>query len=485
MPRLYRYKVYDHLQKHTQDIYSEIRKQAEVIGLPDELKGKLGLGGGSGTPPTVPNHVLEAIHEACRKVISCMTLMDEIRDLVKDVYGDDYDAASVSTAEAALWISFDTLMSPPTHGRGDNYRSAYIAPYERHLHHQGGYGRPFPPKYRDLFADRGVTAGEFGIQGKRLPSVETIIVPLEGAAYEVHGIKCGPIPMLTTVKPDESIKKIRKMAEIHASRLGGITSMGYDTIGYGYGIKDSDGTPKLQRLIGELANEYNIPYICDNARGLPFVGTDPRKNKSDIILYSMDKAAEGPTSGLIIGKDDVMIPIRRAMGLHGARKGTTSSYGKTAYVMADAGKEALVGQIAALKRLKERPDFMVKKVDQLYKIVKDEFANSALLDHDGLKISKSVNCAAVEVNYLDTWKDDEVGIPIFSIEDMYAGSNLIQYGMPHLGVRPPLCYDGNIFIVMGQGNLDEEGKLLPDKIQLAVRGLIKTLEIIIKWSKMK
>jgi len=483
MPAPYKFRMYQKLQQNTPEIFSELKKQAGSIGLSNEQKGKIGLGGGSGTPPTVPKHVLDAIVDASDKVISLAPLVDDMRDLVKDVYGDDYDAAPVSTAEAACWISMESLVSPPIQGRGDLYRSAYIAPYERHLHHQGGYGRPFPPRYKDLLADRGVTAGEYGIQGKRLNNLETLFVPLEGARYKPHGIKYGVIPMLTTVDPEASIKRIRRIADIHASRLSAITSIGYDTVGYGYDAKDKDGTSLLQKKIGEFALDYGIPYICDNARGLPFIGTDPRKNHADIIFYSMDKAAEGPTSGLIIGKENAMIPVRRALGMHGARKGTTSSYGKTAYVMADVGKEALVGQIAALTHLKENPDEIPKKMSQVHDIVKEEFNKSEILPKDGLRITKSNNCAAVEVNYVDTWKDGQIGIPIFSIEDMYAGSNLIQVGMGQMGIRPPLSYDGNLMIVLGQGNLDEEGKLIPDNMRLAVSGLVRTLEIITEWSR--
>jgi hypothetical protein len=475
--------MYQTILKHTNEIFSEIKKEATSIGLTDELKGKIGLGGGSGTPPTIPDEVLKAITDASRKVVSLAVLVDQIRDLVKDVYGDAYDVASMSTAEAALLVCFDTLASPPLSGRGENYRSAYIAPYERHLHHQGGYGRPFPPRYRDLFADRGITAGEVGIQGKRLNNVETIFIPLEGARYEVHGIKYNTIPMLTTVDPNRTIEKMNKVAEIHADKLASITSMGYDTIGYGYDTKDNEGTPVLQKNYGKLAKEYNIPYICDNARGIPFVGTDLRKINADIILYSMDKAAEGPTSGLVIGKEEVMIPVRRAMGIHGSRRGSLSSYGKTAYVAVDPGKEALVGQIAALTRIKENPDEIKQKIDQLYKIVEEEFSNSSSLPQEGIHITKSYNGAAVEVNYVDTWNSDEYGIPIFSIEDMYAGSNPIQVGLGQLGVRPPLCYDGNLFIVMGQGNLDGEGNLIHDRIKIAVKGLVRTLEIVTNWSR--
>ena len=59
--------------------------------------------------------------------------------------------------------------------------------------------------------------------------------------------------------------------------------------------------------------------------------------------------------------------------MHGDRWGTTGSYGKAAYVTNDPGKEALLGQLAALKALKERPDTLTKPVDDLYRIVLEEF----------------------------------------------------------------------------------------------------------------
>jgi hypothetical protein len=482
MTILHKFRMYQKLQQNKSNIFADIKKEFENIGLTKELKGNIGLGGGSGTPPMIPLDVLDAMHKASREVVTLGKYADELRDIVKDVYGDGYDTAATCTAEAALWVTYESLFTPPLSGRGDNYRSAYIAPHERHLHHQGGYGRPFPPKYKDIFSDRGVTAGDLGIQGKRLTNLDTLIVPLAGAKYDVHGIKYNPIPILTAVNPDKSIEKIKSTAERHLDRLAGFVSLGYDTIGYGYDIKDKDGSPKLQKLIGKTSQEYDLPYVCDNARGLPLAGTDPRKNQSDVILYSMDKAAGGPTSGLLIGKEESMVPIRKALGVHSAREGTTSSFGKAGYVTFDPGKEALAGLVVALRKLRDSPNQIYRNVDELYKIVADEFKKSELLSQDGVHVTKSYNGAAVEVNYADTWKDGSMGIPIFSIEDMYASSNLIQNGMAQGGVRPPLCYDANIFIVLGQGNLDDNEKIIPERFEVAVRGLVKTVEVISKWA---
>ena len=106
--------------------------------------------------------------------------------------------------------------------------------------------------------------------------------------------------------------------------------------------------------MGELAQKYDVPYIVDNAWGVPFIGTDLRKTNADIFIYSMDKASGAPTCGLIIGKEEPMVAIRRGLGIHGARYGTLSSHGKAAYVGFDPGKEALAGSLAAIEDLERQ-----------------------------------------------------------------------------------------------------------------------------------
>ena len=475
----YKYQMYKHLQANIPNIYADARKAAEDIGIPAEKKGAIGLTGAiSGCPAPLRKDILEASEKGAVKVIPLSALVEEIRGIVKDVYGDGYDVAPVATCEAGMWLCFDALFTPPMMGRGDNYRSRYIAPYEKHMHHQAGYGRPFPGRYKDYVADRGSTAGELGFYGKRQNNLDTIIVPLEGAKYDVHGIKFHPVPLLTEVNPEGSYENLKKNAERHANMLTGITSLGYETPGYGYADKDSDGVPKLQKYISNLAKDYNIPYVVDNAWGLPFVGFDIIKTGADAVVYSMDKATGAATSGLIIGKEEIMVPIRRAMGMHGDRWGTLSSYGKAAYVTFDPGKEALLSQIQALKVLRDKPEILTKPVDDLYLLVKEEFGALPKELQDGIIISKSYNSTAVEVNYEGTWKNGKMGIPIFSIEDMYAGSNLFQTGLSHMGVVPTVAYDANIYISTGLGTTDENGALLENETRWCLKSIVKLIEIV-------
>jgi len=465
----YRFQMYRHLEKNKDKVLAEAEKASMEIGIPGDLRGNVGLTGAvSGCHGLLLNEVARAIDASSRKIIPNKILNEEIREIVKDVYGDEYDAATVSTCEAALWLTFDVLASPPFTGRGEAYRARYIAPYERHMHHQASYGRPFPGKYKDLYADRGCTAGELGFYGKRHFNLDVVIVPLEGAKYELD--------------PGPSLKKIEEFARFHAGSLAAFTSLGYDTPGYGYGVKDEDGVPQLQKGLGDLAKKFNVPYVVDNAWGTPFVGTDIRKINADVMMYSADKSALGPTAGLIIGKEDVMIPIRRALGIHGERWGTGTSHGKAAYVTIDPGKEGLVGTIAALKILRDRPEVITEPMNKTYDIVLEEFEDIDSKIKEGLVISKSVNSGAVEINYENTWKYDDLGLPIFPIEDFYAGSELLMNCIIRMGVVPTITYDGNIFISPGMGTADEDGNLLEEPMRHAVRAVAKSLEIIGKYS---
>ncbi len=479
----YRYQLYKHLQANAASIYAEARKAAEEIGITGEWKGSIGLTGAvSGCHGLLMREIEEAMHDVSRKVLPSAALDERLRDVVKEVYGDEYDAALINTCEAALNTSFDVLCMPPSLGRGEPYRGRYLTSYERHLHHQGAYGRPFPPKYKEVNAERGEAAGEYGVQGKRAFNLDTVVIKPVGATYPCHGIKNNPIVDTLHVDAKKTIAHFREVAARHTDTLVGIASLGYDTPGYGYGEKDPDGAPVLLKSFGRLAEEYDIPYIIDNAWGVPFIGTDIRKVGCDVILYSMDKASGAPTCGLIIGKEEPMVLIRRALGIHGARYGTLSSHGKAAYVGFDPGKEALAGAIAALRILKDRPQLSLTALDDLHKITLEEFELLPKPLQKGWSIYKSANSLSVELNYMDNWKHLETGIPIFSIEDMYAGSHILQNCMSQMGMVPTIAYDANIMVSNGIGNIDEEGKLLEKPTRMSVRAMFKSIEIICKYA---
>lgn len=74
--------------------------------------------------------MLEAIIKANQvPVLPLRKVEDELREVIKDIYGDEYDGAATNTCEAALRVCFEILFAPPTMRKGDAYRGRFIAPY--------------------------------------------------------------------------------------------------------------------------------------------------------------------------------------------------------------------------------------------------------------------------------------------------------------------------------------------------------------------
>jgi hypothetical protein len=200
---------------------------------------------------------------------------------------------------------------------------------------------------------------------------------------------------------------------------------------------------------------------------------------ADLLLFSMDKVAGAPTSGLIVGRPECLIPLSRAIGWHSERfGGGQMTYGKGMFAPFDPGREALVGQVAALRWLRENKAAVRRSIDALHAVVVEECKPLAARYGEGVRISRSYNGGAVELNYVDTWRDGAVGIPIFSTEDKAASMNLISAGVGALGILPPSPDEGNVVLTAGRGLLDEEGALIEDRARAAVRGLALVLRML-------
>lgn len=477
---MFRHQIYQELGKSKEEFLKRVAREAKRVGMPKEWMGTIGLtGSNSARPAYLRPDIIEKMAEGARSPKNLVNYIEEIRVVVKEEYGDDYDALPVNTCEAALWAALDTLAAPPIAGRGDSYRTRYIALYEAHSEHQVGYGRPFPPKYKDIFSDRANIAGELGVLGRRLNNLDVIIAKIEGARYEPHGIKSFIVPLLTTAKAKKTKERLRQLIEQHIDSVSALVSLGYDSPGYGYGEKSDGVTPDLKAAMGALAQEYDIPYIVDNARGIPFLGAHPRKLGADLIVFSMDKVAGAPISGLVVGRPESIIPLQRALGWHSERfGGGTMTYGKGVFAPFDPGREAIVGQLAALRWVQSNKRVLKGAIDELHRIVEQESAPLKSKYKSGILISKSYNGGAVEINYVDTWTDTQAGIPIFSTEDKAAGMNYISAGLAVLGILPPSPDEGNIVLTTGRGLVDGKGRLIPDKTRVAVRGLVAVLMIL-------
>jgi len=481
---LFLFDLYGGLRAHASQLLDDAEVFGNTLGLAPELKGRIGISGSNSSAPGVLRaKVRDAIASASSEYLPLVRIGDEIRRVVKSVYGDDYDAAPVNSAEAGLTIAYDALIAPSLIGRGDPSRARCIVPYERHIEHHGSYGRPFPGVYKDLFADRGATAGELGLLGRRAENVDIVFAKLAGARYDVHGIKSYVCPLLLHVDADRSQENLERLATTHAADLSGFASLAYDTPGFGYGVKDADGTSRLQRKIGELAARFGVPYIADNAWGMPFLGTDVRAIGADVMLFSTDKVLGGPTGGLVIGRSAAMINVRRALGLHSERFGTVSAHGKGSHIGFDPGKEALVGTLAALRLLRDEPDTVLKAIDTTWHIVTEEFDRVRDQLKPGLLITRSVNAGGVEINYQDTWQNGTLGIPIFSHEDRVAQTNLINNALVRIGIVPNLADDANILITPGAGTIDAQGRVLEDRLRIAVRAVFGVLVLVQNWAE--
>lgn len=153
--KMKKFQIYKKLYLNRDQILSDAKRLGETIGIPPHLKGKIGLTGShSSFPGPISKQVLSEIARAQDERRALPDLVDDLRDVVKDYYGDDYDAAPIASGEAALWTLIDTTMTAPMMGRGSAYRTRYIAPFERHVSHQSGFGRPFPPKYKYVASER-------------------------------------------------------------------------------------------------------------------------------------------------------------------------------------------------------------------------------------------------------------------------------------------------------------------------------------------
>lgn len=477
---MFRHQIYQQLGKKKGEFLDLIEKKSKALSVPKSWKGTIGLtGSNSARPAYLRRDITKAIGDGGRSTRNLIDYVEDIRVVIKEEYGDDYDAMPINTCEAALWASLDTFATPPISGRGDNYRTRYIALYEAHSEHQVGYGRPFPPKYKDVFSDRANTAGELGMLGRRLNNLDVIITPIEGARYHVHGIKSFVVPLLTTANAKKTGVKLRKIIDRNVSTVSALMSLGYDSPGYGYGEKSDGVTSDLKAAMGALAREYEIPYIVDNARGIPFMGAHPKKMDADLVLYSMDKVAGAPTSGLIIGRNEYLIPLQRAIGWHSERFGGGSlTFGKGVFAPFDPGREAIIGQLAALRWLQSHKRDVQRTIDKFFVVVKEECEKLTRRYKNQIILSKSYNGGAVELNYVNTWDGGNIGIPVFSTEDKAAGMNLISAGLGALGILPPSPDEGNVVMTMGRGLLDEDGDFVEDKARVAVRGLVTVLETL-------
>ena len=317
------------------------------------------------------------------------------------------------------------------------------------------------------------------MEGKCLPNLDTLYTRFAGARYEVHGIRQNIVPFLTDIDVDGTAANLERISERHVASLSGYHTVGYDTPGYGHGARDGKGRPDLMRRMGKLARRYDVPFLVDAASCVPIIGWSAEDVGADVMLWSMDKAGRSPCAGLIIGTEEMMLPIRKGLGLAGQRFGHVSSHGKGVFSAADPGRDSVVGLLAYLEVLRDDPDRVRRPVDQYHQILETAFSElepSRL--RDGLILTKSYHMGGTELNYSRTWDGDDFGIPLFTLEDLYADTNPILLATAAMGVEPATIYAGNMLLNPGLGLLDRDGELIGERAELAARALVKSVEIV-------
>jgi hypothetical protein len=482
MAQALRHQFYQSILTAIPAIEKEAQAAAKELRL-SKYKGRYGTyQGSSSTPGRLPDYVLDAIVTANRdEVAPARRYADGIRELVKHVYGDEYDVCVTNTAEAALRVTYETLMAPPTMRKGEQYRARVLQVLGEDFEWGAGYGRAFPPRYKNLAIDRTVAGGELGIDGKSLNNLDTLFVKGAGVKYEIHGCKPNLVPLMAGIDVKGTLANLRKAAERHASFVTGVHAVGYDTPGWGFGEKDADGTPVLMKGMADLAGDFDVPFVVDCASCLPFVGLDPRKIGADVMIYSMDKAGRAPISGLIIGKAEPLSVIRKSMGWDGPRTGGTSSYSKGVFSMHDPGRDSLVGLHAFLRTMIDAPKKVTDPVDGMYDILMDELKDFAPKRfRNALRVTKSHHMGGLELNYADTWANGDFGLPLHNLEDLYTSTNAIDCAMVAMGQAPSTIYGGNVLIGPGLGLIDRSGDLIPDVTRAAFRGMVKAFAITAK-----
>ncbi|MFQ6671706.1 MAG: hypothetical protein ACE5KY_00250, partial [Candidatus Tectimicrobiota bacterium] len=202
-----------------------------------------------------------------------------------------------------------------------------------------------------------------------------------------------------------------------------------------------------------------------------------------VMVWSMDKPGRAPISGLIVGKEEIMVPVRKGLGLGGQRYGEVSSHAKALFSLCDPGRDAVIGLTAFLKMLRDDPDKIKRPIDKFHTIIVEEFQSfKPARFRNKLIITKSYMMGGTELNYEQTWDDEEFGIPIFTLEDLFANTNPIVSAQEEMGVFPSTIYSGNMFLGPGLGTLDENAELNEEYARLGIKALVKSVEIVCKYA---
>lgn len=370
---------------------------------------------------------------------------DDLRHLTKKFYGEQYDALPVGSYPQALDLAYRTCFCPAENGRRNG---VYITPWEKHARLGASFGTPFPPWYdRLIFGGKG--------RGRTVcPGLSTVPVPFPGASYGNHGCTYRPVPLLLGLEPQASLQLLTATSEAYVQNLVGYTSLGYDSPGYGH--RFVEGVPPLLAGLGELSNEFGVPYILNCHRSLPFLGPNIAGAGAALAIYDL-AFWFGPQAGsLIVGAEPVVTCLREnCPPVQGA---------------------LLTVQCTVLNHLANNKGSFASALDRTHAIVLQEMEKAPPRFLAGTLVSISQALAAVEINYEGTWSVTG-GFPIFTEEDERENVNPLVMSLKGMGLRSLHALDGSIYVSPVKKGT-QLGFLSDDEIRRDVKALLIILQTI-------
>lgn len=400
-----------------------------------------------------------------------LELVEKIRGIVKDAYGEAYDACPVSSTGSGLALlraaAIPCFGAAESEGLPGEDRWAVVL-RQKPSEMVAGL-RPLPPKYALL--------PEFtaAINQNAKTHPRAFVVPLAGATYSYHGIIPAPVAMLAGAHTEPTLDAVAAAAEACLPHLSAIIAMGTGIPGCGFSPVDENGLPELHAGLGEIASEYDVPLLLDSSTAIPFLGPDLSKLKvAGAVFGPFGKG--GP--GIIIGTEELVVPLLEmspGSGSHG-RGHSVPGYGLEPHL---PGPHFLVETLELVRSALEDPELFKKAVDKLYDIAVEEL--SPLKDEfkQPLLFRKSYETLSIEVNYEDTW-DDGIGFPVFSFRDIRHGTHLIREGLKSMGAMNISVLDASIVLQIPRKTLAQAQNPQADleTLRQDLRSLVALLKII-------
>lgn len=468
---IHRFRMYQHIAAAAPEILEEAGKVAADLGL-------TGSGGPTESRQSgLPRDDVSLPEETSRLTAETRKSISEIREIVKDAFGDAYDACPVSSTRAGIDLCKSAVI-PFAAVKRLTERAVVLSPRMKPTELLAGCSA-IPPKYRLLPEFGPATihpeSARDATEGGR---VLAAVVPMAGATYEYHGIAPAPVSMIAGSFPQASLETLAAAAESHAPWLAAVFASGTATPGCGLSPTRDDGIPEFHSGLGELAEEFDVPLVLDDSAAIPFLGPDLGRIGASAAVFG----PFGPgRPALAVGTEEIIMPLLHMTPICG-KAGDGALYdergdGARRPILPPSG--GLRAMARLLKEVRENPERYTRLASRIYDIVTSEFAPLGDKFKTVLRFHKNYAALSVEVNYEDTW-DDGQGFPIFSSEDGLRGTHLLREGLKRMGIANVSISDASITFGPPREalELDPAVSLDPEQTRLEARALVALLRII-------